>query len=83
MTVLWVELNCPEHGFERFKIKVIKKRNVRKESIAPIFRSRPKCELSGVVIGKDVEYREVREYLMEYFRQTGMVERILRIRMQY
>jgi len=83
LTVLWVEVNCPEHGFERFKIKVVKKFNVRKEFIAPMFRTRPKYELSGIVVGKDVEYREIKEYLMRYFRETGMYEKVLRIKMQY
>ena len=83
MTVILVEVNCPEHGFERFKIKVVKKFNVRRKLIAPLFRTRPKHELSGIIIGKDVEYREVREYLMKYFRETGMYEKILRIKIQY
>jgi hypothetical protein len=83
LAILLVEVNCPEHGFERFKIKVIKKHNVRKKFISPIFRTRPKYELSGIVIGKDIGYRDAREYLMKYFRETGMIDKILSIKMQY
>lgn len=83
MAVLLIEVDCPEHGFERFKIKVVKKFNVKKGIITPIFRTRPRHELSGIVVGKDVEYREIKEYLMKYFKETGMYEKVLRVKMQY
>lgn len=82
MAVVWVELSCPEHGLERFKIKVIKKYNVNKELIAPKFRKRPRHELSGVVVGKNVQYQEVREYLVRYFREAGLMDRVLRMQFQ-
>jgi hypothetical protein len=78
-----VEMSCPEHGFERFKIKVIKKYNVNKELIEPKFRTKPRHELAGVIVGKDVNQYEVRRYLVEYFREAGMIDKILSMRMQY
>jgi hypothetical protein len=78
-----VEMSCPEHGFERFKIKVIKKYNVNKELIEPKFRTKPRHELAGVIVGKDVNQYEVRQYLVEYFREAGMIDKILSMRMQY
>ena len=78
-----VEMSCPEHGFERFRIKVIKKYNVNKELIEPKFRTKPRHELAGVIVGKDVNQYEVRRYLVEYFREAGMMDKILSMRMQY
>jgi len=82
MTNLWVEYRCPKHGYERFKIKVIKKYNVSPNVIMPIFRTRPNHELSGIVIGRGVEHNETRDYLIKYFRETGLIERVLSIKMQ-
>jgi hypothetical protein len=79
---VWVEMSCPEHGLERFKIKVIKKYNVNKELIEPKFRTKPHHELSGVVVGKSVGHDEVRQYLVDYFREAGMIDKVLSMRMQ-
>ncbi len=79
---LWVEFKCPEHGLERFKIKVIKKYNVTPELIAPKFRTRPKYELSSVVVGRNVNERDIQDYLMQYFRETGLMDKVLSMRMQ-
>ena len=79
---IWVEMNCPEHGLERFKIKVIKKYNVNKELIEPKFRTKPKHELAGVVVGKSVGHQEVRDYLEAYFREAGMMDKVLSMRFQ-
>jgi hypothetical protein len=77
-----VELFCPEHGLERFKIKVVKKYNVEKESIAPKFRTKPRYELSGVIVGRDVSDREVRDYLVQYFRNAGLIDKVVSMRYQ-
>lgn len=79
---LLVEVNCPKHGFERFKVKVIKKFNIGKKTIIPVFRTRPKYELSGIIIGKNVNYSEAKEYLIKYFKETGMYNAVLRIKIQ-
>jgi len=80
---VWVEMSCPEHGLERFKIKVITKYNVNKELIEPKFRTKPRHELAGVVVGKSVGNQEVREYLVGYFREAGMMDKILSMRWQF
>jgi len=82
LAAIWVEMTCPEHGLERFKIKVIKKYNVQKELIEPKFRTKPKHELSGVIVGKDVGNNEVRQYLVHYFREAGMMDKVLSMRFQ-
>jgi hypothetical protein len=82
MGSLWVEIKCPEHGLERFKIKVIKKYNVTPTLIKPRFRTRPRHELSSIIIGRNVNHSEVRDYLVHYFNETGLMERVLSIRMQ-
>jgi hypothetical protein len=75
-------MTCPEHGLERFKIKVIKKYNVSKELIEPKFRTKPRHELAGVIVGKDVGNNEVRDYLVKYFREAGMIDKVLSMRIQ-
>jgi hypothetical protein len=77
-----IELNCPEHGLERFKIKVIKKNNISKNAIIPKFRTRPKYELQGVIIGKSVRSEEIKLFLMRYFSETGIMKNIVCVKFQ-
>lgn len=77
-----MELKCPQHGLERFKIKVIRKYNVKSDEIIPKFRTKPKYELSSIVVGKYVQQREIRDYLIRYFAQTGLIDNILSIRLK-
>jgi len=81
MTSLWVEFKCPEHGLERFKIKVIKKYNVNPELIMPKFRTRPKYELSSLVVGRNVDTRQIEDYVIHYFKEVGLMDRILSMRL--
>lgn len=82
MTCLWVEFKCPEHGLERFKIKVIKKYNITPNTIMPKYRTRPKHALSGIIVGRNVKSTEIRDYLVHYFRETGLMDRVLSIKLQ-
>ncbi len=82
MAALWVEFRCPQHGLERFKIKVITKHNVNPNLIKPKFRTRPKYELSGIIVGKRVELTEAKDFLVKYFRQSGIMENVLSIKVQ-
>lgn len=82
MTFIQVELTCPEHGLERFKIKVVKKYNVNKETIEPKFRTKPRHDLSGLIVGRDVSSLEIRDYLAQYFREAGMLDKVLSMRFQ-
>jgi len=68
-----IEVNCPDHGLERYKVKIIKKYNIRHEEIVPKFRTRPRYELSGIVIGRNISYETAKEYLEQYLnRSTGL-----------
>jgi len=82
LTAILVELNCPEHGLERFKIKIIKKYNVDRDIIALKFRKRPRYELKGIIVGKDVQQEELTERLMQYFKDAGIMKNVLRIKFQ-
>jgi len=75
---IWIELNCPRHGLERFKIKVIKKYNLKADLIVPQFRSRPKPGLSSLLVGREVTDKEIENYVNEYFRQKEMMITILK-----
>jgi hypothetical protein len=68
-----IEVNCPDHGLERYKVKIIKKYNIKHEEIKPKFRTRPRYELSGIVIGRNISYETAKEYLEQYLnRSTGL-----------
>ena len=82
MATFQVELRCPEHGLERFNIKVIKKYNVTPELIAPKFRTRPKREMSGIIVGRKVSPNEMQDYMMQYFKETGMIDKIVALKLQ-
>lgn len=82
MATFQVELKCPEHGLERFKIKVIKKYNVHPELIAAKYRTRPKREMSGIIVGRNVSHTEIRDFMIQYFRETGMIDKIVALKLQ-
>lgn len=82
MAALWVEFRCPEHGLERFRIKIIKKHNVNTRLISPKFRTRPRYELSGLIVGRNVNYSEAKDYLVQYFKQVGLLSNVISIKFQ-
>ena len=82
MATFQVELRCPEHGLERFNIKVIKKYNVNPELIAPKYRTRPRHEMSGIIVGRKVSHTEMQDFMMQYFRETGMIDRLVALKLQ-
>ncbi len=82
MATFQVELRCPEHGLERFNIKVIKKYNVTPQLIAPKFRTRPKHEMSGIIVGRKVSTNEMQDFMMQYFKETGMIDKLVALKLQ-
>jgi len=79
---VWIEMKCPEHGLERYKIKVVKKFNMKADIITPKFRSRPRPDVSGfsLLVGRDVSNREIEKFLSNYFQEKGLFEAILRMK---
>jgi hypothetical protein len=78
LTKILIEAKCPTHGLERFKIKIIKKYNVKADTIAPIFRTKPKAgELSCLIIGRNIKYNDVKDYLITYLHETGLIDSII------
>lgn len=79
---IWVEMACPQHGLERFQIKIVKRFNIKPNIIVPKYRNRPtKGDLSHVLVGRSVTNKQVEKYLLDYFREKGSIEAILRIRL--
>jgi len=75
-------MKCPEHGLERFQIKVVKKFNVKSDTITPKFRSRPSSgDLSYILVGRNVSNKEIENFLTDYFRQKGLWEMVLRMKL--
>jgi len=80
---LWVELKCPEHGFERFRIKIIRRSNMNSHAIMPKFRSRPRRgTLSRLLVGRNVCDKEIKSFMTEYFRRRGLMKAILRMKLE-
>jgi hypothetical protein len=75
-----VEMACPQHGLERFTIKVVKRFNIPPNDIVPRFRVKPKPDLSCLVVGRNVKDKEVQAYLETYLQQKGMWERVISFR---
>jgi len=82
LTSIWVEMKCPQHGLERFQIKIVKKFNIKPDIIMPKFRNRPtKGDLSHLLVGRSVTNKQIERYMLGYFREKGLMEAILRIRL--
>jgi hypothetical protein len=79
---LMVEATCPEYGMERYKIKIIKKYNIKPEKIMPKYRTRPRYELSSVVIGKNISYETARDYVLRYLNESARQNSVMSIRLQ-
>jgi hypothetical protein len=77
-----VEATCAELGVERYRIKIIKKYNIKPEQITPRYRTRPRYELSGVVIGKNVSYETARDYVVNYLNKSAQQSIVMSIRLQ-
>jgi hypothetical protein len=74
-------MRCPKHGFERFRVKLIKRFNIASDEIIPKQRSKPTLDEVGLLyVGRNVSYNEAKDYLMNYYRERGMLEAIVRVR---
>ncbi|MDH5779310.1 MAG: hypothetical protein OEZ29_01795 [Candidatus Bathyarchaeota archaeon] len=82
MVSLLVEFNCPEHGLERFRIKIVKRFNMNPNMMLPKFRTRPKAgEIKALAIGRDVTDAEIERYFKNYFREKGLWNKVLLMRL--
>jgi hypothetical protein len=80
MNGMLVELTCPQHGLERFTIKVVKRFNIPPDEILPKFRTKPKPDLSCILVGRNVDEKEVKVYLENYLHEKGLLEQVLSFR---
>jgi len=79
---LLVEYNCPEHGLERFRIKIVKRFNMDPDTMLPRFRTRPKAgEIKFLAIGRNVTNTDIERYFTSYFREKGLWDQVLRMRL--
>lgn len=82
MASIMVEMSCPKHGLERFNIKIIERRNVVPDLIEPKFRTRPYREISGIVIGRNKTVYNARDKLVECYKDAGIMNYVLNMRIQ-
>jgi hypothetical protein len=77
-----IEMKCRTHGFERFRVKLVKRVNIGSDQILPKLRSKPsKGEITLLYVGRNVSEKEARKYLIGYFREKGILEEVVRMRM--
>jgi len=81
MVSFLVEAYCPRHGLERFRVDVIKKYNIYSNAIILAFRRKPTKQLSKIVIGRNVTEKEAQDALMKYFKESGLIEMIISIKL--
>ena len=79
---IMVEFVCPEHGLERFRIKIVKRFNMNPDTILPRFRTRPKAgEIKFLAVGRNVTNADIERYFTNYFRERGFLDHILRMKL--
>jgi len=82
MTSFAVEMFCHKHGFERFRVKIVKRFNMPSNIIMPELSQRPSIgEIKCIYVGRNVSNKEVEGYLVNYFREKGLLEKIVKMRM--
>jgi hypothetical protein len=82
MTSFAVEMFCHKHGLERFKVKIVKRFNIPSNIIIPELSQRPTIgEIKCIYVGRDISNKEVEKFLVNYFREKGMLERIVKMHM--
>jgi hypothetical protein len=73
MASLWVEFNCPEHGKEQYRIKIVKRFNMGPNTMTPKYKTRPKPgEIKYLAVGRNVRNEDIERYFVDYFRERGM-----------
>jgi hypothetical protein len=82
LTSILIEMRCPRHGFERFRVKLIKRFNITSDEIVPKLRRKPAPDdVCLLYVGRNVSYDQAKNYLMSYYRERGMLEEIVRMTM--
>jgi len=67
---------------ERFRIKIVKRFNMNPDTILPRFRTRPKAgEIKFLAVGRNVSDDEIERYFVNYFREKGLWNHVLRMRL--
>jgi len=79
MASLLVELNCPKHGFERFKIKIMKKFNMEIDAI--LLEESRKGEIKSLVVGRKVSNDKIKAYITDYFCERDIIQHVLRMKL--
>jgi hypothetical protein len=67
-----VEYNCPRHGLERWRIKVLKLWNVGMKEIIPRYGENKGAFMKNLRVGPDVTSRELEDFLVRYFYDRGL-----------
>jgi hypothetical protein len=77
-----VEMFCRKHGLERFRVEIVKKFNMPSNIIIPELSQRPTIgEIKCIYVGRGISNKEVEKFLVNYFREKGMLERIVKMHM--
>ncbi len=77
---LSIELKSSGQGLERYTVKVTRRFNIPSDEIKPCFRTRPAHELSAVLVGRYVDEERVQNYIINYLRERGLYERLVKFK---
>jgi hypothetical protein len=81
MPFLWVEISgFNGYTLERWKVPVKKTMNIPDEAIFPV-ESR-KGQIRFIKVGKGVEPEKVEKYFVEYLRQKGLWDKVIRLQLR-
>jgi len=67
-----VEYVCPQHGLERWRIKVSKLWNVGLKEIIPRYGENKGALIKTLRVGPDVTEAELEDFLVRYFDDKGL-----------
>lgn len=82
MASFLITVRCPEHGIERFRVKVVKRYNMPSDEVKVKIRSRPNPGISCLYVGRHVSNGEAKRYLIAQLQKEGLLESVLRMRFQ-
>jgi hypothetical protein len=80
LTSVAVETHCNKHGLERFRIKIVKRSNMPSNAIVPGLSRRPTTgEIKCIHVGRGVSGKEIKQFVRNYFREKGSLEKIVKM----
>ncbi len=72
MEGIWIKLNHPTFGYEKFKLKVKRTFNLPSDQIQADLRNHPKPHVASIKVGRYVSEDEILEYVKGLYERRGL-----------